>query len=77
LLLVLTAASAHSAFEVSFKHYLFALKPALASFQRSLAFSLGVLLEMSLTPLKDVPEVQAEETIPAMGLLLPRPKLAH
>jgi hypothetical protein len=40
LLLVLTAASARSAFEASFGHCLFAPKPALASFRDHLRFHL-------------------------------------
>jgi hypothetical protein len=56
LLLVLTAASARSAFEASFEHCLFAPEPALASFRDHLLFSLRVLLKMPLSPPKNIAE---------------------
>jgi hypothetical protein len=77
LLLVLTVVCVRSAFEASFEHCLFAPAPALITFIYHLLFSLGVLLEMSLTPSTIAPKAQAEETVPTVGVLLPRPKAAH
>jgi hypothetical protein len=74
LLLVLTAASARSAFEANCEHFLFAPEPALVSFRDHLLFSLRVLLKMSLTPPKNVPKAQAKETVPAMGATAPQAK---
>ena len=66
LLLVLTLP-----LKLSFEHYLFPPEAALSSFRDHLFFSFRVLLEMLLTPSKDVPEAHAEETVPAIGANAP------
>jgi hypothetical protein len=76
-LLALTAASAHSAFEASFRALFFAPEPTLASFRDHLLFfTLRVLLEMSITPPKDALEAHAKEIILAMGATAPQAKFS-
>jgi hypothetical protein len=67
---LLTATSAFSAFEASFRALFLCSRTSLSQFQRSLDFFI-VLLEMSLTPLKDELEAQVEEIVPTMGATAP------